>query len=75
MLILWSLSRLAVMDSDTELVALIHSPPSLKRSSGQGAEIKDFGDNGGVVPVRVEDVAPAVASGYSDFGWIVVFGP
>ena len=42
---------------------------------GQGTAIKDFGDDGGVVPVRIEDVAPAVASRYSDFGWIIVLSP
>jgi hypothetical protein len=31
-----SLSRLAVMDSSTELVPLIHVPPSRRRSSGKG---------------------------------------
>ena len=36
----WSLSRLAAMDSDTELVPLIHAPPSLKRSSGKGPKSK-----------------------------------
>jgi hypothetical protein len=40
MLIFWSLSRLAVMDSDTEVVPLIHAPPSLKRSSGKGPKSK-----------------------------------
>ena len=35
-LIFSSLSRLAVMDSRTELVPLIHAPPSLRRSSGKG---------------------------------------
>ena len=39
-LIFWSLFRLAVMDSDTELVPLIHAPPSLKRSSGKGPQSK-----------------------------------
>ena len=31
-----SLSRLAAMDSSTELVPLIHAPPSHRRSSGKG---------------------------------------
>jgi len=31
-----SLSRLAAMDSSTELVPLIHAPPSRRRSSGKG---------------------------------------
>ena len=35
-LIFSSLSRLAVMDSSTELVPLIHAPPSRRRSSGKG---------------------------------------
>jgi len=35
-----SLSRLAVMDSSTELVPLIHAPPSLRRSSGRGPQSK-----------------------------------
>jgi hypothetical protein len=36
MLIFSSLSRLAAMDSRTELDPLIHDPPSLRRSSGKG---------------------------------------
>jgi len=36
LLIFSSLSRLAVMDSSTELVPLIHAPPSRRRSSGKG---------------------------------------
>src|SRR5665213_1184743 len=35
-LIFSSLSRLADMESSTELVPLIHDPPSLRRSSGKG---------------------------------------
>lgn len=35
-LIFSSLSTLAVMDSSTELVPLIHAPPSRRRSSGKG---------------------------------------
>jgi hypothetical protein len=35
-LIFSSLSRVAVMDSSTELVPLIHAPPSRRRSSGKG---------------------------------------
>lgn len=35
-LIFSSLSRLAVMDSSTELVPLIHAPPSRRRSAGNG---------------------------------------
>jgi len=35
-LIFSSLSRLAAMDSSTELVPLIHAPPSRRRSSGKG---------------------------------------
>ena len=35
-LIASSLSRLAVIDSNTELDPLIHAPPSLKRSPGKG---------------------------------------
>jgi hypothetical protein len=35
-LIFSSLSRLAVMDSSTGLVPLIHAPPSRRRSPGKG---------------------------------------
>jgi hypothetical protein len=35
-LIFSSLSRLAAMDSSTELVPLIHAPPSRRRASGKG---------------------------------------
>jgi len=35
-----SLSRVDVMDSSTELLPLIHAPPSRKRSSGKGPRSK-----------------------------------
>jgi hypothetical protein len=40
-----------------------------------GAKIKYLGDDGGIVTIRSEDVASAVARRNADFGWIITFSP
>src|SRR5258708_5393401 len=41
----------------------------------EGAAVKDLGDDGGVVTVRSEDVAPAVAGRSANLGWIAPLSP
>ena len=77
-LIFSSLSRLAVMDSSTELFPLIHAPPSRRRIGGfppaRGAWSKTSVTTVASSPSGM-DVAPAVARGNADLGWIITLSP